>query len=149
MTVPDFQSLTLPVLRLFKDNDEHPSREIRDALAQVLALSDEALQERLPSGVQTRFANRVAWSLVYLVQSGLLESKRRGVYRITSRGQGVLADPPDKLTVKYLKQFPELLSFLARGAAAAGDEAATADSVLPSSDLTPDEQVLRQFGAAP
>ena len=63
MPVPDFQSLTLPVLREFADGAEHATKEIRQHVAERLQLTPEDLAEVLSSGHQTRFANRVAWAL--------------------------------------------------------------------------------------
>src|SRR6202035_765406 len=91
MTVPDFQSLTLPVLREFADGLDHATKDIRVKVGDRLGLSAEDLAEVLPSGGQTRFANRVAWAHVYMKQAGLLASVRRGVYQITPCGQEVLA----------------------------------------------------------
>jgi restriction system protein len=63
MAVPDFQSLTLPVLKEFADGVEHATKEIRQRVADRLGLSAADLSEVLPSGSQTRFANRVACAL--------------------------------------------------------------------------------------
>ena len=58
---------------------------IREALAQEFDLTEEELQERLPSGRQLTFVNRVAWALAHMKIARLVESPRRGVYRITQR----------------------------------------------------------------
>jgi len=83
VAVPDFQTLTLPVLREFADGAQHASKAVRARVAVTLQLSDAEVTEFLPSGRQTRLANRVAWAIVYMQRGGLLESVRRGVYRIT------------------------------------------------------------------
>lgn len=145
MTVPDFQSLTLPVLTELTDGIERTTKTVRHLVANQLALTPEDLAEVLPSGGQTRFANRVAWAHVYLKQAGLLESVRRGVYRITERGRQVLAAPPDKITVQFLEQYPEYREFRARAHSSEGpipqtlvtDAADKSDAPL----LTPDEQI--------
>jgi len=95
MAVPDFKSLTLPVLKEFADGVEHPTKEIRQRVADRLGLSPGDLSEVvLPSGGQTRFANRVTWAHVYMKRAGLLSSPRRGIYMITDRGKSVLRSPP-------------------------------------------------------
>lgn len=76
MAVPGFQELTLPVLREFADGRERTTREVRDAVAPKLGITGGDLAEVLPSGRQTRYANRSAWAHVYLKQAGLLESPR-------------------------------------------------------------------------
>jgi restriction system protein len=49
MPIPDYQSLMLPVLRLFGDRQEHPLAEMRQRIADELNLNDEELAERLAS----------------------------------------------------------------------------------------------------
>ena len=111
MAVPDFQSLMLPVLEFASDGKEHSMQEARDAMAKKFNLSTEDLEERLPSGRQTTFANRVAWAKVYLSQAGLLESPRRGFFNISERGKNVLAQTPSRVDIKYLERFPEFQEF--------------------------------------
>src|SRR5438552_138990 len=50
MPVPDFQTFLLPLLRLTADGKEHPLRDLRMPMQAAMALSDEDLTERLPSG---------------------------------------------------------------------------------------------------
>ncbi|MGR9100376.1 MAG: restriction endonuclease [Gammaproteobacteria bacterium] len=111
MSVPDFQSLMLPLLQLASDEKEHSMIEAREHLSRELSLSDSELEEMLPSGRQTTFGNRVAWAKVYLSQAGLLESSRRGVFRISDIGKSVVLKPPKKITIKFLEQFPEFREF--------------------------------------
>jgi restriction system protein len=99
------------MLRLAADGQRHELRIMREQLAREFGLSDDDLKELLPSGKQTRFANRVAWAKVHLSQAGLLKSLSRGLFEITDRGRSVLADPPERITVGYLNQFPEFQEF--------------------------------------
>ena len=59
MTVPDRQSLMLPVLSI-STNEEVRSGDIVDRLADQLGLAPEDRGEPLPSGKQTVFINRSA-----------------------------------------------------------------------------------------
>ena len=61
MAVPDFQSLLVPILRVLADGQPHKNADIREQLARQLQLTEADLAEKLPSGTQTKFANRVAW----------------------------------------------------------------------------------------
>ena len=58
MPVPDYQSLMLPVLQAVSDGKVHKAAEIHEAVAQSQSLSDDDLNELLPSGKQTTFVNR-------------------------------------------------------------------------------------------
>jgi len=80
-------------------------------LAQEFLLTDEELNEFLPSGQQPVFINRVGWARSYLKKGRLLDNPKRGYLQITARGQEVLKDPPERITIKYLDRFPEFKEF--------------------------------------
>jgi len=114
MTVPDFQSLMLPLLRLIGDEKEHNNSEVLESLAEQFHLTESERKELLPSGRQVRFDNRVAWARAYLKMAGLLENIRRGTFRITERGRRVLMQDPPKIDMRFLSQFPEYAAFRGR-----------------------------------
>jgi hypothetical protein len=103
----------LPLLRLAADGREHKLVDVREALAKELDLSAADREERLPSGQQSKFVNRVAWAKVYLGQAGLLASSRRGHFQITDRGREVLNAPPTRIDINFLEQYPEFIEFRA------------------------------------
>lgn len=111
MTVPDFQSIMLPLLKIAGDGQEHSGQEFLEKLAEHFELSDEDLNELLPSGKQTRFYNRVSWARTYLIKSKLMEMPKRSLYRITERGKNVLASNPERIDMNYLSRFPEYIEF--------------------------------------
>jgi restriction system protein len=111
MAVPTFQTMMLPFLALCADGKEHTAGEMVEHLAKHFALSDADRSELLPSGVQTRFANRVYWARVYLGKALLLETSSRGRFRITQRGRELLAKKPSTIDLKLLSQYPEYRTF--------------------------------------
>jgi len=111
MPIPDFQSLMLPILELYGDKLEHGSQNVLNDLRVQLKLTDEEINELLPSGKQYRFNNRFGWATVYLLKSGLLDRPSRGKYIITPRGLDVLKEKPDKINMKYLEKFQEYVDF--------------------------------------
>jgi restriction system protein len=111
MAVPDYQSFMLPLLRHFADGAVHSLHEAFDSLAVEFKLSPEDLREPLPSGRQTKYRNRVGWARTYLSKAGLLETEKRGNYRITEVGRKVLADKPAKIDVRFLERFPSFVEF--------------------------------------
>lgn len=111
MAVPDFQSLMLPLLKFSADGEEHTISEAREAMAEIMNLSEDDLKERLPSGRQSTFENRVAWAKVYLTQAKVLESPKRGKLKISDRGLKILSENPGRIDIKFLQQFEEFQEF--------------------------------------
>ncbi len=52
MTIPDYQTLMLPVLKLAADNEEHKFSQAVEQLGNAFALTAEEKRELLPSGSQ-------------------------------------------------------------------------------------------------
>ena len=111
MAIPDYQSIMLPLLRFATDGNEHPLREAIEGLSKQFGLTGAEKNEMLPSGQQPRFNNRVDWARSYMSKATLLESTRRGYFRITQHGREILSKNPPEINVKFLEQFPEFVEF--------------------------------------
>ncbi|MDY0165021.1 MAG: winged helix-turn-helix domain-containing protein [Thermoguttaceae bacterium] len=103
MAIPDFQSVMLPLLRFCGDGHEHTNQEALDAIALEFGLTEEEQKELLPSGQQSVINNRVAWAKAHMKMARLLEHTRRGVFRITPRGQEILAQTPPLINLSSKK----------------------------------------------
>jgi restriction system protein len=114
MSIPDFQSIMLPLMQFMGDGNEHSIHDIVKSLALRFSLNEIELGELLPSGKQPLFYNRVGWARTYLSKSMLISMTRRTYYKITDRGKNVLTQNPSRIDIKYLKQFPEFLEFRER-----------------------------------
>ncbi len=110
-----------------------------DRLADQLKLSPDERSQLLPSGKQTLFGNRVHWAKTYLSKAGLLESTRRGYFRITERGRQVIASNPTRIDNQFLNQFAEFRQFKERSAESPATDAATAEPAFVNLTETPDE----------
>lgn len=111
MPVPDFQSFFKPLLDIASDGNEHTIREAREIIAKVFKLSDSDLEEKLPSGTQTTFENRVFWAKSFFVQAKVLESPKRGSFKITNRGFELLKQGHNRIDIRILNQYPEFKEF--------------------------------------
>jgi len=109
--IPDYQSIMLPLLKYAGDKNEHHIRDAIEALANEFNLTGKERKELVPSGQQLTFDNRVAWAKAHLKKAGLIESTRRGYFRIVDRGVSVLEEQPDKIDAKYLKRYQEFTEF--------------------------------------
>jgi len=111
MAIPDYQTIMLPLLKKLSDGNAYPLKELIEILAREFQLSDDDLNELLPSGQSFMFSNRVGWARTYLKKAGLIESPKRGIVSITPRGMDVLKRKPKEINNALLKQFPEFVQF--------------------------------------
>ncbi len=140
MAVPDYQSLMLPLLQFAaKKGNETSTNEAVEFLAKELCLSEDDLKEKLPSGIQSTFVNRVGWAATYMKKAGLLEATRRGFYQITDRGKDLLKKQPKGINVKLLKQYHEFLEFQKRKGTRSGDKVPDFKGTSDVSTATPSE----------
>jgi restriction system protein len=128
----------LPLLKLAADGQPHSIAEAREALATQFGLTQADRDERLPSGNQSKFANRVAWVKSYLQQAGLLSSPKRGYFQILPRAEKVLMSPPPKFDIKFLEQYPEFIAWFRTPKAEPGEHATPSVRGSAESD-TPEE----------
>jgi restriction system protein len=111
MAVPDFQSFFKPLLNYIKDGNEYTMRELKENLFKSMNILKNDLEEMLPSGTQTRYDNRIYWSKAYLLQAKCVDSPKRGIVKITERGQQLLNSSRENLRVTDLNAFPEFVAF--------------------------------------
>jgi restriction system protein len=131
----------LPLLREAADGEVKIAHAI-DRLADRLGLGEDERQALLVGGRHTVFANRIYWAKIYLEKARLLETTRRGHFRITDRGRSVLAQPPARIDMAFLKQFPDFVEFLSRRSAATAEPPPETPDATQEDSSTPDE-VLR------
>jgi restriction system protein len=144
VTIPDFQSIFLPLLELSKEGNHISNRDAVDRLAEYFSLTEDEREELLPSGRQRLFDNRVNWPKTYLKKAGLLSQPARGIFQITDRGREVLAHPPEKLNVRFLRNFDEFLEF--HTSRPSGPElSATAGDTAEIDDRTPEELMTHGY----
>ena len=111
MTIPDFQTVMLPLLETLKDGNVWRMNEVTEHLAKQFLLSDEERNAMLPSGQAPLFANRGAWAKTHMKAAGLIDNPNRGRVSISERGLLVLAKKPTAISMKFLKQFEEYNEF--------------------------------------
>lgn len=111
MPIPEFQSFFYPFLNLARDGQEHSLQEVRDFLTEFFNLTEDEKAEKVPSGTQTKFDNRIYWTKSYFVKAKLLESTKRAHFKITERGQNFLNRFQNEITVKDLKEIDEFKEF--------------------------------------
>jgi len=141
MTIPDYQTLMLPVLRLAAVGETRVA-DVAEQIANDLGLTQAEREEMLPSGRQRVLHNRIHWAKFYMSKAGLIASPARGRFLATERGKALLATLPDRIDVTLLMQEPEFREFYKNESTEAEQATAgakPADTTSPRT--TPEEQI--------
>jgi len=136
MSIPDYQSFMLPLLRYVSDGKDHKKSDAVKDIADKLSLLKEDMQALLPSGTQLVYVNRIGWAITYLKKAGLLTSPKRAVFQIAERGMQLLATNPAEITNKTLQQYEEFNAFKKKIKDDSQDEAQQSGSSVA---MTPEE----------
>jgi len=115
MPIPDFEAMMLPILELLDDGKEHTLNDVLEYIYKKFDVTDKEKKEPLPSGTDLLVRNRARWARLYLERAGLVESQKRGLYKITERGLKIIEKKPTRINNKYLMQFPEFQKFKTLG----------------------------------
>lgn len=102
MSVPTWDQYMAPSLHVLSDGEVHRTRQIVEAAANLLGVTDEQRLILIPSG-QEQYRNRGTWAWSHLSRVGAAERQTRGHYRITDVGRKLLADHPDGVTERHLR----------------------------------------------
>jgi len=135
MPIPDYQEVMLPVLECLADGKEHSLADVREAISDRFALTEEERNELIPSGKQRVIANRVGWARTYMKKAGLLAYPKRGHLLITDSGLDLLKEQPAAVDVKLLKRYPGFLEFWTRKPDDGEEVSAVAESKTPEEVL--------------
>ncbi len=140
MSIPDFQSVMLPLLQLLGDGEEQTTARAIERLSDQFALSDAERKETIASGRQGLFANRVHWAFTHLSKARLIDRTGRGRVRIADRGREILTETPARVDMRRLASYPEYVAFQ-RGASRPDRSEQT---VLPR-EQTPEETLEASY----
>jgi restriction system protein len=147
MTIPDYETLMLPVLKLFASGAKNVS-ECLPAVKREFGITDQEAEELLPSGRVTVLQSRTHWARTYLSKAGLLESQKRNLHVITDLGRQVLARNPERIDNAFLDQFGTFAEWRnAANATSDGDETVTPakidDSQTPEDAIEAADRLLK------
>ncbi|KFI51311.1 restriction endonuclease [Bifidobacterium callitrichos] len=111
MAIPRYDEFFGPVLRFLSDGKVHGSGEMLAALADEFKVTEEERRQLLPSGGSRVLNGRIGWARTYLKKAGLMESPKRGAYRITEEGRKALVsgEPIDN---EYLNRYESFRDFV-------------------------------------
>ena len=108
--ISKYNEMYKEVLTVLDQYEEVKLIDLVDEVSKLLNLSEEDRNETLDNG-QTIIYYRVGWTKTYLSKAGLLETVKRGVYKITSEGKKVLASKVE-ITNNYLMKYSSFADFV-------------------------------------
>lgn len=109
--IPKYNEMYNEVLLVLGGHEEIKFKDLVDEVAEILHMSEEDKNEMLDNKKATVIYYRLGWTKTYLAKAGLVETVKRGVYRITSEGKNVLGKNV-KVTNKYLMKYPSFVEFV-------------------------------------
>lgn len=141
MGLPKYYELYRPFLKALSDEKVHTLKEIKDYITKLLNLNEELLLERLPSGKQTIYDNRIGWARTYLKKAGLISSPQRAHLQITVEGQALLASGVNITDRLLAERYSEFADFIIGGKKIAKQK----DNIEETALETPQETLERVF----
>lgn len=141
MGLPKYYELYRPFLKALSDEKVHTLKEIKDYITKLLNLNEELLLERLPSGKQTIYDNRIGWARTYLKKAGLISSPQRAHLQITVEGQALLASGVNITDRLLAERYSEFADFIIGGKKIAKQKDNIEETILE----TPQETLERVF----
>lgn len=110
--IPKYDQMYKVVLESLKDQEEISLKILRDRVAKILNLTDNELQELLPSGKKTIFSSRIDWATTYLKNAKLIDKPTRGNIILTKRGLDTISSKIEIIDNNYLSKFQEFKEYL-------------------------------------
>jgi restriction system protein len=105
MPVPTYDLFVEPVMRYLAEHPEGAfARDIHDAAAEALHLSDSDRAELLPGGSQRVYKNRAGWAFDRLKRAGLSLAPRRGYWQLTDQGRAFANHHATPLSAEVLER---------------------------------------------
>lgn len=144
MPIPDYQTLMRPVLQAFSEGAER-IQDVLPTLIEKYDLTEEEVEERIPSGTTTLLANRAHWARTYMSKAGLLSSPKRGIHKITEKGNEFLTTFPDRIDNKVLAKSDSFEEWRTRGNKSSRPDDGSATQQSTEVFETPEDRLVDAF----
>lgn len=136
MSMGNFESFFVPVLRTLKEDGMTHRRANMDAVAKAENISPEELALKTEKGTSV-FRSRVHWAQAFLAQAGAISRPQRGYLQITDRGLKLLEQNPNGFKKDKFNEFADYAE--AWGGRHSSSENKNVTSI--SEESTPEEQI--------
>ena len=112
--VPKFDDFFLPCLTCLSDEKIYTQELLRKYVIDYFNLSEADRNALIKSGKKTQVSDRVAWTVTYFLQAGLIDVPKRGTYKINPFGKKYLSNHKDGFNRSDLLQIPKFAEFATR-----------------------------------
>ena len=112
--VPKFEDFFLPCLKCLSDGNIYTQESLRKYVVDYFRLSGEDVNALIQSGKKTQIADRVSWTVSYFMQARLIDTPKRGNYKINQSGRTFLSEHKNGFNKNDLLQIPSFASFATR-----------------------------------
>ena len=136
--LPKYNELMLPVLKILAERSALGNHQLRDALITTLQIPEELLEQRLQSGNQRVFDNRLGWAKTYLAKAGLITRPKRATLEITEEGRELLKENLGVIDLGILRRNEGFREFQGRTKEDQSDDEISGGD---SRGTTPEEQI--------
>lgn len=103
MGIPTFDQFIEPLLRFLTTQREGAlARDVYEAVANAVQLSEQERAALLPSQTQQVYKNRIGWAHNRLKRAGLSSSAKRGLWCLTDKGFSFASSHPYPLSADQL-----------------------------------------------
>jgi restriction system protein len=143
VAIPDYQTIMRPLLEIASERDELTRATAVELVSDHFNLTAEERRRLMAKVKRPIIMGRVHFAQLYLSKAGLLESVRRGVFRITPLGREVLSCS-DRIDTRYLMQFESFAEFMQRSKRRRTPTPA-ASGTMPSEEQAPQEVLESAF----
>lgn len=110
-SMPPWERFMVPVLEVLSDGQQRSRHELNRAIADHVDMPADQRAEVLNSG-QSKADNRIGWALSMLTRAAAASRPRRAQYIITDTGHHLLAQHPNGITEKDLKDIPAFNDYI-------------------------------------
>lgn len=144
MSVPTLDYFIDPILRYLVARPEGAAaREVHEAAAEVLGLTNEQKEELVPSGTQFVYKNRAGWAHDRLKRAGLSSSATWGRWQLTDAGRNLAQEHPAGISAAQIADIVNEHNDVRLGAAEASPVGVPIEvEALPASAVaSPDDRL--------
>lgn len=139
MAIPSVNEFNRPTLEIAAESgDVLGLKQIINALKTRFSLTEEDIQEELPSG-RTRVYGRTTWAVFLLKNARLLDSPARGKFHINQQGRDFLAAHNGVITNQTLSAMASAIESQQE------DDVSVDQSTQPNDETTPEEQMASGY----